>query len=122
MEKTEHSKVSIIGAGAVGASSAYAMLIRESAREVVLYDINEAKVTADATAETKAKKDRIEAAKTNLETVKKTAAATKKTGTEQEKKDAAKAVADAKKEEKISCVGLGRLKARMSRPFAAESS
>jgi L-lactate dehydrogenase len=47
MEKTQHSKVSIIGAGAVGASSAYAMLIRESAREVVLYDINEAKVTAE---------------------------------------------------------------------------
>jgi L-lactate dehydrogenase len=41
------SKVSVIGAGAVGASMAYAMLIRESAREVVLYDINEAKATAE---------------------------------------------------------------------------
>ena len=41
------SKVSIVGAGSVGASMAYAMLIRESAREVVLYDINEAKVTAE---------------------------------------------------------------------------
>ena len=41
------SKVSVIGAGAVGASMAYAMLIRESAREVVLYDINESKVTAE---------------------------------------------------------------------------
>lgn len=41
------SKVSVIGAGSVGASLAYAMLIRESAREVVLYDINEAKVTAE---------------------------------------------------------------------------
>lgn len=41
------SKVSVIGAGAVGASMAYAMLIRESAREVVLYDVNEAKVTAE---------------------------------------------------------------------------
>ena len=41
------SKVSVIGAGAVGASMAYAMLIRQSAREVVLYDVNEAKVTAE---------------------------------------------------------------------------
>ncbi len=41
------SKVSVIGAGAVGASMAYAMLIRESAREVVLYDLNESKVTAE---------------------------------------------------------------------------
>lgn len=41
------SKVSVIGAGSVGASLAYAMLIRESAREVVLYDTNEAKVTAE---------------------------------------------------------------------------
>ena len=41
------SKVSVIGAGAVGASMAYAMLIRESAREIVLYDVNEAKVTAE---------------------------------------------------------------------------
>ena len=42
-----HSKVSVVGAGSVGASMAYAMLIRESAREVVLYDINTAKVTAE---------------------------------------------------------------------------
>jgi L-lactate dehydrogenase len=41
------SKVSVIGAGAVGASMAYAMLIRESAREIVLYDVNESKVTAE---------------------------------------------------------------------------
>ncbi len=41
------SKVSVIGAGAVGASMAYAILIRESAREVVLYDVNESKVTAE---------------------------------------------------------------------------
>lgn len=41
------SKVSIIGAGAVGASMAYAMLIRETARDVVLYDVNEAKATAE---------------------------------------------------------------------------
>lgn len=47
MSSTAHSKVSIIGAGAVGASMAYAMLIRESAREVVLYDTNEPKVRAE---------------------------------------------------------------------------
>lgn len=41
------SKVSIIGAGAVGASMAYAMLIRETARDVVLFDVNESKVTAE---------------------------------------------------------------------------
>ena len=41
------SKVSVIGAGSVGASMAYAMLIRESAREVVLYDVNAAKATAE---------------------------------------------------------------------------
>ncbi len=41
------SKVSVIGAGAVGASMAYAMLIRESAREIVLYDVNESKVAAE---------------------------------------------------------------------------
>ena len=41
------SKVSVIGAGAVGASMAYAMLIRESARQIVLYDVNESKVTAE---------------------------------------------------------------------------
>ena len=41
------SKVSVIGAGAVGASMAYAMLIRESAREVVLYDVNQAKAEAE---------------------------------------------------------------------------
>ena len=41
------SKVSVIGAGAVGASMAYAMLIRESARQIVLYDVNESKVDAE---------------------------------------------------------------------------
>jgi L-lactate dehydrogenase len=41
------SKVSVIGAGSVGASMAYAMLIRESVREVVLYDVNAAKATAE---------------------------------------------------------------------------
>lgn len=47
MTHYQTSKVSVIGAGAVGASMAYAILIRESAREVVLYDVNEAKVAAE---------------------------------------------------------------------------
>lgn len=46
MEKT--SKVSIIGAGAVGATLAYAGLMRGFARTVALYDINKAKVEAEA--------------------------------------------------------------------------
>lgn len=37
----------VVGAGAVGSSTAYAALIRGSARDVVLYDINEAKVEAE---------------------------------------------------------------------------
>ncbi|TFC05994.1 L-lactate dehydrogenase [Cryobacterium mannosilyticum] len=47
MSAIENSKLAIIGAGAVGTSLAYASLIRQSAREVVLYDINEAKVEAE---------------------------------------------------------------------------
>jgi L-lactate dehydrogenase len=43
----EHSKLSIIGAGAVGSSLAYAALIRESAREIALYDVQTAKVDAE---------------------------------------------------------------------------
>jgi len=46
MEKT--SKVAIVGAGAVGATLAYAGLMRGFARTVVLYDINRAKVEAEA--------------------------------------------------------------------------
>ncbi len=42
------SKVSVIGAGAVGATTAYAALVRGAAREVALYDINKAKVEAEA--------------------------------------------------------------------------
>ncbi len=42
------SKVSIIGAGAVGATLAYAGLMRGFARTVALYDINKAKVEAEA--------------------------------------------------------------------------
>jgi len=41
------TKVAIIGAGAVGTSLAYALLIRKSAREVVLYDVNASKVEAE---------------------------------------------------------------------------
>ncbi|MET0990482.1 MAG: L-lactate dehydrogenase [Glaciihabitans sp.] len=47
MGNQEHSKLSIIGAGAVGASLAYAALIRESAREIALYDIQAEKVDAE---------------------------------------------------------------------------
>lgn len=43
----ENSKVTVIGAGAVGSSVAYAMLIRGSARHVALYDINAAKTEAE---------------------------------------------------------------------------
>ncbi|AMM33891.1 lactate dehydrogenase [Sinomonas atrocyanea] len=40
-------KLVVVGAGAVGSSVAYAALIRGSAREVVLYDIDQAKVEAE---------------------------------------------------------------------------
>lgn len=46
--ETRTSKVSIIGAGAVGATLAYAGLMRGFARTVALYDINTAKVEAEA--------------------------------------------------------------------------
>ncbi|WP_043498047.1 L-lactate dehydrogenase [Georgenia sp. SUBG003] len=42
------SKVAIVGAGAVGSTLAYACLLRGAAREVVLYDLNRAKVEAEA--------------------------------------------------------------------------
>lgn len=41
------SKLAIIGAGSVGSSLAYAALIRESAREVVLFDTQAARVEAE---------------------------------------------------------------------------
>jgi L-lactate dehydrogenase len=47
MSINDHSKLSIVGAGAVGTSLAYAALIRESAREVALYDIQTDKVAAE---------------------------------------------------------------------------
>ncbi|HYP73953.1 MAG TPA: L-lactate dehydrogenase, partial [Microbacterium sp.] len=39
MSVIENSKLTVVGAGAVGSSVAYAALIRESARHVALYDI-----------------------------------------------------------------------------------
>jgi L-lactate dehydrogenase len=42
------SKLAIVGAGAVGSTMAYAALMRGAARSVALYDINAAKVEAEA--------------------------------------------------------------------------
>ncbi|MDM7832050.1 L-lactate dehydrogenase [Cellulomonas edaphi] len=42
------SKLAIVGAGAVGSTMAYAALMRGAARSVALYDINKAKVEAEA--------------------------------------------------------------------------
>jgi L-lactate dehydrogenase len=47
MAVIENSKLTVIGAGAVGTSLAYAALIRESAREVALYDIDAPRVEAE---------------------------------------------------------------------------
>lgn len=47
MTVIENSRLAIIGAGAVGSSLAYAALIRGSAREVVLYDIDAARAEAE---------------------------------------------------------------------------
>lgn len=47
MAVIENSKLAIIGAGAVGTSVAYASLIRESAREIALFDIVQEKVDAE---------------------------------------------------------------------------
>ena len=43
----ERFTVAVVGAGSVGATMAYAMLVRGSARRVVLHDINKAKVRAE---------------------------------------------------------------------------
>jgi L-lactate dehydrogenase len=43
----ENSKLTVVGAGSVGTSLAYAALIRGSAKEVALYDIATAKVEAE---------------------------------------------------------------------------
>ena len=42
-----HSKLSVIGAGSVGSSIAYASLIRGSARQIALYDIDQTRVEAE---------------------------------------------------------------------------
>ena len=47
MAVIENSKVTVVGAGSVGSSVAYAALIRGSARHVALYDIATAKVEAE---------------------------------------------------------------------------
>lgn len=47
MTVIENSKLTIVGAGSVGSSTAYAALIRGSARHVALYDIATAKVEAE---------------------------------------------------------------------------
>src|SRR6188472_3140744 len=47
MAVIENSKLTVVGAGAVGSSTAYAALIRGSARHVVLYDIATEKAEAE---------------------------------------------------------------------------
>jgi malate/lactate dehydrogenase len=44
---TAPTKLSVIGAGAVGSSLAYAALIRGSAQRIALYDINDKKADAE---------------------------------------------------------------------------
>jgi len=48
IESSTGTKLAIVGAGSVGSTLAYAALIRGLARSVVLYDVNEAKVRAEA--------------------------------------------------------------------------
>jgi len=48
MAVIENAKVTVVGAGAVGSATAYALMIRGAAREVVLYDIDDARATAEA--------------------------------------------------------------------------
>ena len=43
----ERSKLTVVGAGAVGSSLAYAALIRGSADEIALYDLDAKKVDAE---------------------------------------------------------------------------
>jgi L-lactate dehydrogenase len=47
MAEANVKKVAVVGAGAVGATIAYACLVRGLAKHVVLYDINRAKVDAE---------------------------------------------------------------------------
>jgi len=48
MAVIENAKVTVVGAGAVGSATAYALMIRGSAREVVLYDIDAKRANAEA--------------------------------------------------------------------------
>jgi len=48
MAAIQNAKVTVVGAGAVGSATAYAMQIRGTAREIVLYDIDEPRVRAEA--------------------------------------------------------------------------
>lgn len=45
--ESQHSKLSVIGAGSVGTAVAYASLINGSARNVAIYDLNTTKVEAE---------------------------------------------------------------------------
>ena len=47
LKRLEHSQLSIVGASAVGSSMAYAALIRGSAHEIALYDLDAKKVDAE---------------------------------------------------------------------------
>ncbi len=47
MARIENSRLTVVGAGSVGVSVAYAALIRGSARTVALYDIDRPKVEAE---------------------------------------------------------------------------
>ena len=48
IDRPRRTKLAVVGAGAVGATLAYAALMRGSARTVALHDINRAKVEAEA--------------------------------------------------------------------------
>ncbi|WP_324653198.1 L-lactate dehydrogenase [Georgenia sp. H159] len=48
MAQARTSTVAVVGAGAVGATLAYALLMQGAAHRVVLYDVNRAKVEAEA--------------------------------------------------------------------------
>ena len=47
MQDTRTSRIAIVGAGSVGATIAYACMIRGIAKQIALYDVNRAKVEAE---------------------------------------------------------------------------
>jgi L-lactate dehydrogenase len=47
MQDTRTSRIAIVGAGSVGATIAYACMIRGVAKQIALYDVNRAKVEAE---------------------------------------------------------------------------